>query len=93
MSLGGATNRALNAALDASVLAGVMMVVAAGNEGSDACGISPASAELAFTVGSTNERDQRSDFSNSVTDHVLSYLKLSNIRRKKDKLLKSPCSI
>jgi hypothetical protein len=65
MSLGGATNRALNAALDASVLAGVMMVVAAGNEGSDACGISPASAELAFTVGSTNERDQRSDFSNS----------------------------
>ena len=39
-------------------------MVAAGNEAADACGWSPASAESAFTVGSTDIADALSSFSN-----------------------------
>merc|ERR1719401_1140439 len=45
--------------------AGITVVVAAGNENSDACQVSPASATAAITVGSTQQRgDRRSSFSN-----------------------------
>ena len=40
------------------------MVVAAGNEGQDACNVSPASAEKAVTVGATDIADQFAYFSN-----------------------------
>ena len=49
---------------------GVVMAVAAGNDNDDACGYSPAAAEYAITVGSTDEpfvsnpNDVRSSFSN-----------------------------
>jgi subtilisin family serine protease len=41
MSLGGARSSALNAAVDAASAAGVLVVVAAGNENLDACRTSP----------------------------------------------------
>jgi subtilisin family serine protease len=64
MSLGGPKSSALNNAVAAAVNAGVVMVVAAGNESSDACYISPASEPLAITVGSTTITDSQSWFSN-----------------------------
>lgn len=51
---------AINNALDA----GVVTVVAAGNENADACDASPAQAPNAITVGSSTVNDQRSSFSN-----------------------------
>lgn len=49
---------------------GVTVVVAAGNNNGDAKEISPARCEAAITVGTTNIRDARADFSNygSVVD-------------------------
>jgi serine protease len=71
MSLGGGYNQAVNNAVEAAVRAGVVMVVAGGNSNADACNFSPASAELAITVGATDvgtsggaQRDIRSSFSN-----------------------------
>ena len=53
LSLGGGICQSLNIAVDAAVDAGAAMVVAAGNDGRDACSYSPASSEKAVTVGST----------------------------------------
>jgi len=65
MSLGGAgTQSAMKTAVDAAVAAGVTVVVAGGNENSDACGFSPAFVPSAITVGSTTSTDTRSSFSN-----------------------------
>ncbi len=64
MSLGGGVSQALDDAVNAAVDRGVFMAVAAGNNGADACGFSPARAAKAFTVGSTTASDQRSGFSN-----------------------------
>jgi len=71
MSLGGGYHQGVNDATDSAVRAGVVMVVAGGNSNADACNFSPASAELAITVGSTDvsnsggvQRDIRSSFSN-----------------------------
>ena len=65
MSLGGGFSASLNKAVDDAVTAGVMMVVAAGNDGGDACTKSPASAEKAITIGSiTSSNDSMSTFSN-----------------------------
>ena len=71
MSLGGGLSTALNAAVDGCVGAGVVVVVAAGNDNKDACAYSPASAKQAITVGSTQQSvagssqvDARSSFSN-----------------------------
>lgn len=64
MSLGGGFSQALNNAVDAAVEAGIVMVVAAGNENQNACNVSPASASKVITVGSTDQRDNRSSFSN-----------------------------
>merc|ERR1712088_672380 len=57
-------------AVNAAVNAGVIVVVAAGNDNSDACGFSPAYVPNAITVGSTTSTDSRSSFSNygSCTD-------------------------
>jgi serine protease len=68
MSLGGGWSQALNDGVEGMIRAGVVTVVAAGNDNGDACNYSPASVERAITVGSTttnaNNDDVRSSFSN-----------------------------
>jgi len=64
MSLGGGFSPSLNTAVKNAVAAGVVMVVAAGNDNNDACSKSPASEETAITVGSTTISDVNSGFSN-----------------------------
>jgi len=69
LSLGGGKSTTLNAAANAAVNAGVVMVVAAGNSNADACNGSPASATEVISVGSTDVgvgqvKDVRSYFSN-----------------------------
>merc|ERR1712127_374425 len=64
-SLGGrGTQQAMATAVDVAVDAGVVVVVAGGNDNRDACGFSPAFVPSAITVGSTTSRDARSGFSN-----------------------------
>ena len=59
---------AINTAITAAVAAGIHVVVAAGNEGKDACSSSPASSGgtqgPAIAVGSIGITSQRSSFSN-----------------------------
>jgi oryzin len=64
MSLGGELSEALNAAAASTIKAGVTVVVAAGNDGADASGYSPASAPDAITVGAIDKTNTRADFSN-----------------------------
>lgn len=70
MSLGGETSDAVNQAAKAIVDAGLFLAVAAGNDGKDASGSSPASEESACTVGATTSDDTLADYSNfgSVVD-------------------------
>ena len=64
MSLGGSYSLAMNTAVANSVASGVTYVVAAGNEGSDACTRSPSSAQSAITTGAATSLDERAFFSN-----------------------------
>eukprot|EP00523_Entomoneis_sp_CCMP467_P020209 CAMPEP_0168860918 /NCGR_PEP_ID=MMETSP0727-20121128/17640_1 /TAXON_ID=265536 /ORGANISM="Amphiprora sp., Strain CCMP467" /LENGTH=944 /DNA_ID=CAMNT_0008915887 /DNA_START=148 /DNA_END=2978 /DNA_ORIENTATION=+ len=70
MSLGGSKSNAENAAVRDAVNAGIVVVVAAGNEGDEgsfegnACNKSPASEPLAITVGASTISDQRVEWSN-----------------------------
>merc|ERR1719512_232268 len=65
MSLGGSgSDPSYSTVIDAAVANGVTVVVAAGNDNSDACNYSPAFAANAITVGSTDSTDRRSSFSN-----------------------------
>jgi subtilisin family serine protease len=64
MSLGGGASQATDDAVQRMVAAGVTVVVAAGNDNSNACNYSPARATNAITVGSTTSTDARSSFSN-----------------------------
>ncbi|KAG0175076.1 serine protease [Apophysomyces sp. BC1034] len=64
MSLGAGKLRTLNLAVNTAVEQGLFVAVAAGNDNKDACDISPASAELAITVGASNVNDERAYFSN-----------------------------
>ena len=64
MSLGGGLSSSLNAAVARAVADGITMVVAAGNDSANACGVSPASEPSAITVGATNSADTRAGFSN-----------------------------
>ena len=57
MSLGGSASSTLNAAVENAVNAGVVFVVAAGNESTDACSKSPASAPNAITVSALDDKD------------------------------------
>ena len=64
MSLGGGASSTTDSAVQRMVNAGVTVVVAAGNDNSNACNYSPARATNAITVGSTTSTDARSSFSN-----------------------------
>ncbi|HBK56088.1 MAG TPA: peptidase S8, partial [Xanthomonadales bacterium] len=64
MSLGGGASSALDTAVNNATAAGVVFVVAAGNDNQSACNFSPARAATAYTVGSTTNTDARSSFSN-----------------------------
>ena len=58
MSLGGAVSPALDRAVTRSVADGVAYSVAAGNDGADACGSSPARLPVVMTVGASDRSDQ-----------------------------------
>jgi subtilisin family serine protease len=64
MSIGGPASPSLDSAVDAAVAAGVVVAVAAGNDNTDACTVSPARAPSALTVGATDQNDTRAWFSN-----------------------------
>ena len=64
MSLGGSYDLAINDAVTRAVADGITMIVAAGNESTDACTKSPASAPAAITVGATGITDSRAYYSN-----------------------------
>jgi subtilisin family serine protease len=64
MSLGGPKDDAVNAATSRLVSAGLVVVSAAGNSNVDACTSSPASAPGVIAVGSVDNADIKSPFSN-----------------------------
>ncbi|MEV4876901.1 S8 family peptidase [Streptomyces cyaneofuscatus] len=63
-SLGGARSPSVDAAVEAVADAGVLPVVAAGNDDSDACDVSPAAADGVVTVGASDRQDRETSFSN-----------------------------
>ncbi len=64
MSLGGGDSPALDQAVENVIARGISMAVAAGNDSSGACSGSPYKAPNAITVGSTDNGDRMSSFSN-----------------------------
>jgi subtilisin family serine protease len=64
MSLGGGTSTAMNDAANHMVGSGVFLSAAAGNNNSNACHFSPASAPAAFTVAASDNNDRKASFSN-----------------------------
>ena len=64
LSLGGPTDAALDFAIERLVDSGITTVVAAGNESSNACFVSPARVPKAITVGATTSSDIQSSYSN-----------------------------
>ena len=64
LSLLGDPSPALDAAVAAVVAAGVPVVVAAGNDGVDACTRSPARAAAAIAVAASDASDRQASFSN-----------------------------
>jgi subtilisin family serine protease len=64
MSLGGDASAALDTAVRRSIASGVTYAVAAGNEGRDACRVSPARVSTALTAGAVGGTFARPAFSN-----------------------------
>jgi subtilisin family serine protease len=65
MSINGDFSRSMNNVIEDLTNAGIHVVVAAGNDGADACKSSPSSAPTAITVGATEEdSEQIVEFSN-----------------------------
>merc|ERR1719272_450772 len=65
MSLGGSRSPSLDNAVQNLLDMGIPVVVAAGNDGRDACNYSPAGVPGALTIGSIGRTDQVSYFSNT----------------------------
>ena len=65
MSLGVKKSTSLNTAIHSAVDAGYTVVGAAGNQGSDSCDYSPASARDSISVGAMDRMDRATAFSNS----------------------------
>lgn len=63
-SIGGGKSEAVNRVFDLLSQQGFKVVVAAGNNNSDACAYTPASARLALTVAASDDTDRFSKFSN-----------------------------
>jgi subtilisin family serine protease len=64
MSLTGPTSDALDASIRSLVGAGLTVVVAAGNNGVNACNFSPSRVSEAIAVGASNRLDSRASYSN-----------------------------
>lgn len=64
LSLGGGFSRSLNAAIDAATANRVLSIVASGNDASDACQISPASAATALTVNNADSANRPAQTTN-----------------------------
>ncbi|MDB4891615.1 MAG: peptidase and in kexin sedolisin [Gemmatimonadetes bacterium] len=64
MSIGAGTNATVNQAVQNSIAAGITYAVSAGNNSTDACLQSPASAVDALTVGATDSGDSFAGYSN-----------------------------
>ncbi|GAA0483605.1 hypothetical protein Ade02nite_93960 [Paractinoplanes deccanensis] len=64
LSLGGVTSKALDDAVNRAIAEGITVVVAAGNDGRDACTQSPGRTPAAITVGATDQKDARWSSSN-----------------------------
>lgn len=65
MSLGGTAAPALDLAVCRSIADGVSYAVAAGNEGTNACGSSPARVLQAIGAGATDRNDRGASFTNT----------------------------
>ncbi|MFD7747481.1 S8 family peptidase [Streptomyces sp. NPDC059698] len=63
-SLGGARSTSVDAAVESVAAAGVLPVVAAGNDARDACDVSPAAADGVVAVGASDRQDRATSFSN-----------------------------
>jgi subtilisin family serine protease len=64
LSLGGTFSGVLDRAVDELADSGVVVTVAAGNDGADACSTSPAAASRVLAVAASDRNDRRAAFSN-----------------------------
>ncbi len=76
MSLGGAANTSVDDAVNRSIAKGITYVLAAGNDGIDACNVSPARVSAAITVGASDSSDGRAIFSSLYSSNYGSCLDL-----------------